>query len=1355
MNEQVVFQFIADISQYTRAYDQLQKMEQGRADLMARIAQKQQAFDERAFEAAEKLARKEAKVREQGNKRAARLAEQAQLRVANPQQRAMLEHAASLREIYNLKDQGALSESHANARIAQLSTLHNERMSRLQAAADEKKLAAQKKVNDRKLSTERKLNNLVQKEQRRVSTPQQRAMFDHSAAVREVNALRSQGAIDEPTAQRRIAQLREAMATRMANIQRAADEKKAKADQRAADRKVASERKALGTVESIQRKAADARGKILLEGKQAERTIAQDKNLGFMDRQARLTEARAATQQRLVNLQGKETAAIDRAAKRDAMRFDDMKKFEATKARLGQLRQAGYISPEAEARAIQRAWAKTEQGKAEARAAKPAKAPTAAGAPPVKPPSGFDNLMGGFFGGKGIVTRGIAGTFGFLQTRMMNFAGGFADFGGSLMTTLGRLRYAISSLRTVFDPLINTFSKAVKGAADFDEAITRSAAVMQMDDQDRIDKMSKSAIDASLSLRQGATELARTYYQLGSAGYSAETSIKVLPTVAKFATVAIMDTAEATKLLSQTQRAMGLDGKTAAEEMNNLTHVANVLTKAETLAQGTLKELTTTLAHDAGAAARNAGISLEQVAAAAAALSNRGMTAANAGNMIGRMIRLLGSAAANNKDVFKEVFKTDESIVFDEKGVMRQLPEIFKALEKGMAEYTPEAQVKVFESLGFRVLSQKAIAQFLGAGDTVQEFTDKLNDSADALKDMHARHMKAFNAQLDVMRNNLMAASIETGNTLLPFLREVMTAVTEGAKAFRALEPSIKQTIIIIGVLTSTLTGLFVTFTVVGAALSFLFGPAGIILTGVALVSAAFSVWVAKVVRENGGIVKALAKVSDWLKDVYKRTALLRYVFIDVMGKALVAVENFVDRSINRFAEWARNFTGSTFDSVENFQQAMTQVIIFTEWATKNSERMWELVSIGAAYATVKAINEIKKALGGMELSVSASILRLSNIIVQGFLVPTYMLGGILKAMFRMMLDGWKLVGELIQLSWEGLMSGEGLDHDKVDAKIKKLFKNLGNIVEEEMTQAFAPLAKSFDIGLGKNLDDTEEKLKQRLRNTFEGVSKPSIEQLNKEYDKMSEEFKKREAADYGLAPTRQGMFQNLLPKEEKLERKPRVLEGRQEYIKRKMEEAEGFTDFYNKRIKEINGKLEMDKFWEDYDRANEEAMRDFEDPFEKPKNEFKAGSEDYMKTMKEQMKKLDAVAYDSLEAQVRIDEYLDRIRDNKPTSIGDARIQIYKGEQFTNSQSAGRRNVHGKVAPNPTNFSRATSQLQPINQELFAESNIEPVRIDEAARQDTQIVHILDEIRRIDSDQLTELKRMMRRESKPGSLFS
>lgn len=407
-------------------------------------------------------------------------------------------------------------------------------------------------------------------------------------------------------------------------------------------------------------------------------------------------------------------------------------------------------------------------------------------------------------------------------------------------------------------PLVGMGAASVKAFADFDKAMVESTAIMDVTKK-QIADMRQVAIDfgSSGETTKGPTELAQAYFFLASAGKDAEQSMKLLPQVARFATAGNFDMALATDLLTDAQSALGLASKDAAKDLENMTKVADVLVKANTIANASVQQFSESLTNEAGAALKTFNKDIEEGVAVLAAYADQGVKGQVAGSQLARVTRLLSKAALDNAEAHKQLgFE-----VFDANGKMRNYADIIKNLEDVTAGMSDEVRAATLDQLGFQARVQGAILPLLGQSDAIREYEQRLRKAGGTVDAVSKNQMESFSNQMTVMKNQFMAMGIEIGEQLIPHVKTFMGWIQKGIDWFKSLNKEQQENVlkyaliagaigpllVVFGTLMKTIGLVVASFKTLGVALGA--GATAMKLTGAAAVAA------------KGGIAILLAEV--------------------------------------------------------------------------------------------------------------------------------------------------------------------------------------------------------------------------------------------------------------------------------------------------------------------------------------------------------------------------------------------------------------------------------------------------------------------------------------------------------------
>lgn len=315
---------------------------------------------------------------------------------------------------------------------------------------------------------------------------------------------------------------------------------------------------------------------------------------------------------------------------------------------------------------------------------------------------------------------------------------------------------------------------AAKAFIDFDDAMTQSLAIMgNVSDEMRV-AMSDAARKMAKETTFSATQAAQSYFYLASAGLDAQQSVLALPKVAKFAQAGMFDMAQATDLLTDAQSALGMTIRgDAIANMRNMARVSDVLVKANTLANASVEQFSTSLTTRAAAAARVVGKDVEEVVSVLAAFADQGVKGEEAGTQFSIVLRDLQTRAIKNAGAFKNA-----SIeVFDQSGKMQNLAKIVSQLEKRLSGMSDQQKKAELATLGFTDRSQGALLTLLGTSDAIARYEKELRNAGGTTDEVARKQLDSLKGQLTLARNALMDLAIGMGERLAPMVERIATVL--------------------------------------------------------------------------------------------------------------------------------------------------------------------------------------------------------------------------------------------------------------------------------------------------------------------------------------------------------------------------------------------------------------------------------------------------------------------------------------------------------------------------------------------------------------------------------------------------
>lgn len=346
---------------------------------------------------------------------------------------------------------------------------------------------------------------------------------------------------------------------------------------------------------------------------------------------------------------------------------------------------------------------------------------------------------------------------------------------------------------------------SIKAFADFDQAMNKSLAIMgNVSDTLRGD-MSDAAREVAKTTTFSAEEAAESFFFLASAGLDAEASIAALPSVAGFAQAGMFDMSTATDLLTDAQSALGLSSDDAAENLENMVGLSDVLVKANTLANASVEQFSTALTTKAATAMQTFGVELETGVAALAIFADQGIKGEAAGTRLDATLLGLSRTAIQNADAYDDLGVA----VFDSEGNFRNLADITEDLEvafDGMS--TEQKQVELMQ-LGLNKQALAGTLALVGQSGALKDFESDLVDAGGTTEEVAENQLQTLNAQLGILGDIVKDVGIEIGDELGPVMEDLVEELKPVIEEIGdALIPAFKEMTPAISTLVGALPGL-------------------------------------------------------------------------------------------------------------------------------------------------------------------------------------------------------------------------------------------------------------------------------------------------------------------------------------------------------------------------------------------------------------------------------------------------------------------------------------------------------------------------------------------------------------------
>ena len=502
-------------------------------------------------------------------------------------------------------------------------------------------------------------------------------------------------------------------------------------------------------------------------------------------------------------------------------------------------------------------------------------------------------------------------------------------------------------------PVAAMSTAVLKFGSDFDQAMTNSLAIMGNLSDSMKNDMTKAAREVAKTTTYSAKQAGEAYYFLASAGMSAATSLQALPKVAKFAQAGNFDLALATDLVTDAQSALGLSSKDTEKSIEGLTRVSDVLVKANTLANASVRQFSESLTNKAGAAIRLLGKDIEEGVAVLAAFADQGVKGKEAGESLNIVMRDLQRASIENRAAFDSAGVA----VFDSSGEMRHMADIVGELEKRLSGMSDEQKRVELSTLGFQERSISATMVLLGTSDAIRNYEKDLRQTAGTTDEVSKKQLESFKNQMILIKNRMVDVGLTIWNIVQPALMDTfIPAIDKGVKKieafadwFNLLPKDLKNFAIGMGLAAAAigplLLGLgkamvlFKDLQIVIKSLNVLllgnpFGIAALAITGIALAVgktvSAWQKWKAEIGQKvQNKQVEQMKKDLEELIPLYNELALGQ----DVAARGeenFIAVNKRVKELETNLADLGYEFTGSFINKSIQAEDVLTDLNLTT-----------------------------------------------------------------------------------------------------------------------------------------------------------------------------------------------------------------------------------------------------------------------------------------------------------------------------------------------------------------------------------------------------------------------------------------
>ena len=336
---------------------------------------------------------------------------------------------------------------------------------------------------------------------------------------------------------------------------------------------------------------------------------------------------------------------------------------------------------------------------------------------------------------------------------------------GSGIRTAGRM--AGVALAGATTAVVGFAGSSVRAGADFDSAMSQVAATMNTT-VDQITNLRDFAQEMGSTTAFSATESAEALNYMALAGYDAETSMSMLPTVLNLAASGSIDLARASDMVTDASSALGLSIEETSVMVDQMAMAAaSSNTSVEQLGDAFL-----TL----GATGANAAGGTNELATLFGDLADNGIKGAEGGTHLRNMILSLTNPTNQAAGAMEELGLQ----VYDEEGNMRSMIDVISDLQTSLDGMTSAERDSYIGTIFNRADMASVNALLNTSIERYGELSTALDNAAGSAEGMAETQLDNLAGDVTLFRSALEGAQIAISDALTPTLREFVQLGSQG-----------------------------------------------------------------------------------------------------------------------------------------------------------------------------------------------------------------------------------------------------------------------------------------------------------------------------------------------------------------------------------------------------------------------------------------------------------------------------------------------------------------------------------------------------------------------------------------------
>ena len=340
---------------------------------------------------------------------------------------------------------------------------------------------------------------------------------------------------------------------------------------------------------------------------------------------------------------------------------------------------------------------------------------------------------------------------------------GLTQAKGRLQTTAIALGTALGNLATdALRDVVAAIGASVGEIVEFERAMLNVNSIAKVGTAD-FAAMKDAVVDLSTEVPQSASTLAAGLYDIQSSGFAGREGIEVLDAAARAASAGLTSTATSAAGLTAILNAYGLESGDAAA-------ISDIMFKTVDRGVISFEELAGSIGKTTALSAP-LGVNIEEVAAAIAVMTRKGIDAENATTQLNAIMQTLLAPSNEAKDLAAELGLGWDAQALAGRGLSGVLADLVVK--------TRGNQEQMATLLG----DARAIrGAFVLAADGGAEFRDEIalmRDAAGATDTALSYQKQGLAYNVGLLGNQIGAAAIRIGDRLLPAITDLVSGLTD------------------------------------------------------------------------------------------------------------------------------------------------------------------------------------------------------------------------------------------------------------------------------------------------------------------------------------------------------------------------------------------------------------------------------------------------------------------------------------------------------------------------------------------------------------------------------------------------